>query len=216
MKKRFFRSILAFILSLSALYPSSAAAEITQLLPGNSIYNGRSYFSRASEGVSGYVDFAVYDTESGSEFADAPGVGKYVYAYQIFTDALSPSVLDFFGIGSMNGSLALHEPINDNISQASDSADPGLQGIQADSDYIGLTEDGRTLGIWTFDQGDFTANKHSWFLLLRSDSSWIAGGYSFDKTIASGAPIPNPEPAAIALFTIGSALMLSKRRKTQI
>ncbi len=190
-------------------------ANATPLLPESSLYEGISYF-----GV-GRVEFAVYDTlaiEPDELGFEAPGTGQYIYAYQIFLDAGASEAIDFFGIPGLNTN-AFTAPMNDNIGSADDGS-----GIAPDeSPYIALY-DGGAAGAWEFDDnGPLTAGEHSWILLLRSDQSWTPGSYSFNNRedltnkipiIKDGDGNPVPEPVTIALFGIGSLMILSKRRKS--
>jgi len=63
----------------------------------------------------------------------APGTGRYIYAYQIFTDDTSSFPAEYFAIGGI-GEGALTEPVNDNIGWERDS--PSDPGVGPDRAYI--------------------------------------------------------------------------------
>lgn len=212
------------LLVMLILFVGGAAAATTEILPYSSHYQGKTHFSISTDtgGVAGRIDFAVYDTEgpNGDElagFATAPGTGRYIYAYQVFSEYFSTDALEYFGVVGL-GDNSIAEPLNDNIGSVSDSPnDPSEEGVSPTSSYITSTSsiEPPTMGVWEFDNGILTANTHSWFLVLRSDQDWIPGKYTFDETLADMVPVTtaNPEPATIGLLGIGS-LMLFRRRKS--
>ena len=185
-------------------------------------YEGRSFYSYAmgEDGrMSGHIDFAVYDTDTQNgqdfetEFGTAPGMGRYVYTYQIFCDGISASPLEYFAIIGI-GENALAEPVNDNIGSMNDSLeDPSEEGVQPGKSYITSSTEYGIMGAWEFTNALLSANEHSWFLVLRSDHDWKAGKYTFNATIADELPAPTPEPCTIALLGIGCAMLLVRRRK---
>lgn len=186
-------------------------------------YEGRSYYSYAPEEgdkMSGHIDFAVYDTgaQNGqdfeTEFGTAPGMGRYVYAYQIFYDGISAGPLEYFAIVGI-GENALAEPVNDNIGSMNDSLeDPSEEGVQPDKSYITSSTEHGMMGAWEFTNALLTVNEHSWFLVLRSDHDWKAGKYTFDSTLADELPAPNPEPCTVALLGLGSIVLFVRRRRS--
>ena len=81
------RFMLAGLFIVPVLLVQSVWAGL-DFLPESSHYQGRAY-----KGVSGdrvRVDFAVYDTLGGNEFANAgfaaPGDGQFTYVYQVFNE----------------------------------------------------------------------------------------------------------------------------------
>jgi hypothetical protein len=211
-----------FIMLMILVFSGKFACATPLVLPDSSHYEGSSYTPVNQNGDTIRIDFAVYDTQgkNGNEFSkggifpDAPGAGRYIYAYQIFqANVANISSLEYFGILGI-GKDALQEPVNNNIGSTNDSpGQPADSGIAPDKSYIGLSSSQGTLGVWEFSQGLLTAGKHSWFLLMRSDHDWTAGKYTFDKTAADATPIPNPEPGTLVLFSGGLVAIISKYRK---
>jgi hypothetical protein len=143
----------------------------------------------------------------------APGTGQYIYAYQIFTDDTSTFPVEYFAIaGIAEGALA--KPVNDNIGSVNDSpSDPGQEGIQPDRAYITSSSTAGIMGAWEFDDSLLVEGEHSYFLVLRSNSDWDWGTYTFSDTLANQSPIPNPEPCTIALLGIGMLTLLRQGRR---
>jgi hypothetical protein len=207
-KKRFMIGCISVVL-LSA----AALAVTTELLPESSHYQGTSYFTTASDNgyIGGKVDFAVYDSMGGNEFAGAgyaaPGAGRYTYAYQIFSDALSDDPMFYFGIFGIGANA-----ITDNSYIG--SVDDGTGGISPDSAYLkGNGPGDYDEAVWEFDNGFLVADEHSWMLLLSSDHDWTAGSYVVERVSDGETPIPNPEPISLGLLGLGSLIALHRRRK---
>ena len=209
-KIRFFSLLVA-----ATLFVQNAGATITTILPHSSHHQGRAHY------YSGRIEFAVYDTETnpdeliGTDGFTAPGTGRYIYAYQIFTDDTSTFPAEYFAIGGI-GEGALAEPVNDNIGWESDS--PGDPGVQPDMAYITSSSTLGTMGAWEFDDSLLVEGEHSYFLVLRSDIDWDWGTYTFNKNLADEPPVPgslpNPEPSTIALLGIGTLLTLLRRKRS--
>jgi len=199
--------LLSLLLGATLFMQNASAGPVEFFLPESSHYQGRTYYS------TGRIDFAVYDTSGGNEFADfeAPGDGQYIYAYQIFCDDTSADVVDYFGIVGI-GENALGEPVNDNIGSVDDLTG---EGIQPDDPYITSSTTYGTMGVWEFTNGLLIGGKHSYFLVLRSEYNWTSGRYTFDKTLAEELSLPgSPEPGMLTLLGIGGAIMFTKRRKS--
>jgi hypothetical protein len=204
------------LLLVAILFVQNAAATI---LPYSSHYQGRSYFDNA--GVTGHVDFAVYDTLGtyGNEWAGAgfaaPGSSQYIYAYQIFNDAGSADAIEFFTIMGIDDPPTPHD----------------LEGIYTMNMqnpweyYIFITEGvaptnsfpktnlGETRATWEFAGGILFAGEYSWFLIFSSAHDWVQGKYQMDT--AGGFPITGtPEPCTLALLGLGSAILFAKRRNS--
>jgi len=201
------------VLLIAMLVSQQASGAITEFLPGSSHYEGHSYFNSST--LSGRIDFAVYDTDgaNGDEFSNAgfgtaEGQGRYIYAYQVILESESTDIIDHFEILGI-GEEALQEPLNDNISFTDDQTG---EGISPEMCYIGFSETYGQLGIWEFND-DIEGGQHSWFLLLRSDQDWKPGAYTFNEAQDIQPPVPNPEPATLALFALGGGLAWLKERK---
>ena len=214
---------LAFLLA-AMLLTQNAFAVINDILPESTHYEGSTYYNDSAEGkaenmhfTGGHIDFAVYDTSTDngqsfeSTFGTAPGIGQYIYAYQIFADEAS-DVIDYFGIAGI-GEGALTGPVNDNIGSLEDDG-TGISPDDIPSPYIGESDNYGTMGIWEFSGNPLEAGEHSWFLVLRSDHDWTSGYYTLDTNHNDMPAIPNPEPSTIALLGFGSVVLLRKRRKS--
>ncbi|HUV40800.1 MAG TPA: PEP-CTERM sorting domain-containing protein, partial [Sedimentisphaerales bacterium] len=219
--------ILLTLFLVTALFSKKTLATTTEILPESSHYQGRCYFTEPFEtggGIAGRIDFAVYDTQgpNGDElfaggFPTAPGQGRYIYVYQIFSATISTGALDFFGILGLNEN-SFGTPLNDNIGSINDSPeDPSEQGVAPTLSQITLTTlyEPPMVAAWHFDNGFLTAGRHSFFLVMRSSQDWVRGEYTFDKSylttlVAPG--YPNPEPATIILFGIGCSVILTGRK----
>lgn len=206
------------LLVAAALFVQGAGAATTTILPASSHYQGRSYFSIVTQGgfLSGRVEFAVYDTQGGNEFAaagfTAPGTGQYTYAYQIFNDdPASNTVLEYFSVLGI-GAGAIANPADD-IGSVDDTAG----GIDPTAVYFAPFDPqvGPENAIWEFEGGVLDEGDHSFFLILSSDHDFTKGTYSLVKSTDSGAPIPNPEPGTMALLGVGAAMTLIRRRKSE-
>lgn len=207
------------LLVVAMLFIGDVSATPTEILPSSSHYQGRSYYDEWTAGghLTGRIDFAVYDTVAHpDEFVGAdgfvnPGGNRYVYAYQIFCDDDATTALDYFAILNIDesgiGIGASDIDSQDDVS--GDSVEPDLEYFTSSTTYGGMA-------VWEFDGGYLVAGEHSWFLVLSSDQDWIVGGYTFDKTVADGAPAPppgNPEPCTLALLGFGGVMEFIRRRK---
>jgi len=228
MKKTRKTFLLTLFLVTSLFSKNTLATTTEMMLPESSHYQGRCYFTEPFEtggGIAGQIDFAVYDTEgpNGDElfaagFPTAPGQGRYIYAYQIFSATISTDALDFFAILGLNENSFV-TPLDDNIGSMNDSPeDPSEQGVAPTlSQFSPTTEyEPPMLAAWHFDNGFLSAGRHSFFLVMRSGQDWVRGEYTFDKSylttlVAPG--YPNPEPATIILFGIGCSVILTGRKK---
>jgi len=214
-------SRLLSLLFVVTLFVQNAAAS---LVPYSSHYQGRSYFDDPVSGVTGYVDFAVYDTlgPHGNEWTgagfDAPGDGRYIYAYQIFNDA--GSAIEFFTILGIDDPPIQHEL---NISESGMNVQDHMQDPWEDyplitegvapTDWYTNLGDPPTQATWEFAGGILVAGEYSWFLIFSSANDWVEGKYLMET--AGGFPITgNPEPCTLALLGLGSAILFAKRRNS--
>jgi hypothetical protein len=205
------------LLVVAALFVQGAGAATTTILPASSHYQGRSYFSTVTQNgfLSGRIEFAVYDTQGGNEFAaagfTAPGTGQYTYVYQIFNDdPASSSVLEYFSVLGI-GESAIANPIDD-----IGSVDDNVGAVEPTSVYFAPYDPqlGPENAIWEFEGGVLDEGDHSFFLVLSSDHDFTKGTYSIVKSTDPVTPIPNPEPGTIALIGVGAAITLLRRRKS--
>ena len=158
------------------------------------------------------VDFAVYDTQGGNEFADAgftaPGEGRYIYAYQIFNHPEAQEDVGYFGIFASGGDL-----IDGSVISGLGSVNDNEGGQQPTSEHF----DAATSRIvWEFGWDELTPGFHSYFLVFSSNSAPVAGDYEVRKLQNEGEPpVPDPqtpEPGTVALLGMG-ALTLIRRKK---
>lgn len=187
------------LLLVAAVLVQDASATLT-----SSLYYGSTFYS-TDDGLSGYIDFAVYDSREEYETLyglTAPGTGDYVYAYQIFHDAGVNPPLAYFAILGIEGA-----PV-DGI----DCHDDSSSGIDSTDEYFTLSE-----GVWEFQnelgEGILIAGEHSWFLVLSSQTSWVKGDFEI-RPAESWVPVPDiPEPCTLTLFALSGAVMLIRRKK---
>jgi hypothetical protein len=210
MKKFRFLSLLL----VAALFVQNASAVL--LLPYSSHYQGRSYFD--NDGLTGFVEFAVYDTQFYNEWEGggfvSPGNGRFIYAYQIFCDTDSDAIGSFTIMGS--------DPCNPHTLagiNTMSSSDPWVDSQLLSEEAIEPTDmsanPSQTQATWEF-WGDTGAilihDAYSWFLVFSSDNDWVLGKYQVG-TATDGVPVTeNPEPCTVVLLGIGSALLFTKRR----
>lgn len=188
------------------LFVQNASATHTEMLPESSHYEGRTHYSTVIEDgiLSGRIDFAVYDTENGNEFVNAgfqvPGLGRYIYAYQIFNDAgINPAVA-YFAILGIEGA-----PVDGIGSQN----DPG-NGVEPTDEYFTVTVSEGVWEFWEPDRGILFAGDHSYFLVLTSETDWVAGEYDIKTNVPPDVfpRPPIPEPGTLTLLGVGGLILL--------
>ncbi len=170
----------------------------------SSYYDGSTSYATA-EGLSGWIDFAVYDTsddQSTQQYIDngleKPGEGRYLYAYQIFSSFFSQGDgVAYFEVLDIEG-----QPIDQSLMNGTKGIDDGQGGI-APSPVVSETQG---LWKWTFEGGYIAAGQHSWFLVFSSDYDWTAGTYEIKGP--DTVPVPVPEPATAALLGLGGCVLL--------
>ncbi|MHC4748063.1 MAG: PEP-CTERM sorting domain-containing protein [Planctomycetota bacterium] len=212
MKKKTRTSNIFIVMVIASLLVQSAGATTTTILPDSSHYQGRSYFRTLTvDGIlSGRVEYAVYDSQGGNEFALTGGSGRYTYAYQVFNDGDDTvSALEYFAILGM-GESAIYDMVTD-----IGSVDDNSNGIDSTAMYFGVHDanTGPDKAIWEFEGSILEKDKHSFFLVISSNYDYITGTYQVVKSTSPDAPIPNPEPGTIALLGIGSMLVFLRRRR---
>ena len=198
---------------LAAFAAQSAYATLEYLLPESSHYSGSTYYDiEIDDGyLRGRIDFAVYDTQTyenefiGDDGYENPGDGRYIYVYQIFNNySASDKEVAFFALLDIMG-----DPISETGAPISGtgSVDDGSGGVQP--------SDSTEEGVWVFENGVIFSDGHSYFLVLSSDTDWVAGNYEI-KHADDDFPVPNvPEPASIVILGAGF-LSLLRRRPTRI
>jgi hypothetical protein len=193
---------------LMAFAPAYALVSLPPTGQGGSIYSG------SSNVLGPTIEFAVFDTQSvdyeGLNGVQPEGDGRFMYAYQVFNDYYSDAIpyFNIYGIGE--GAVDSNEDIGT-------ADDPG--GIDATSAYFNSDF---SKGTWTFEDGTLVFDENSVFLILFSNSSWVAGSYDF--AVDDDVPVPDagepsgnddnttiPEPATLLLLAAGSWLV--RRRK---
>jgi hypothetical protein len=176
----------------------------------SSYYDGRVYFNesqeRVGEGVAGWIDFAVYDTEFSTEHVDngivkQEGWDRYIYAYQIeqfdnsILDITEFSVLDKWG-----------DPLDESLINNTGAQDDGDGGIEP------LPSDTQGVWTWSFEDGSgyIAQGEHSWLLVFTSKENVDTGTFEIKS---SGIPAPVPEPTTIAILGLGSVMLTVRHRK---
>lgn len=184
----------------------TADAPATLLLPDSSHYQGSTYYdiTLVDGFLRGRIDFAVYDTLGGNEFLNAgysaPGDGQFIYVYQIFNDyPLSDEAVAYFSILGIQGA-----PV-DGIGAEEDPS----TGVEPSDEFFTASE-----AVWQFDGGLIYAGEHSWFLVLTSDTDWVAGQYQITTAEDDPFPVPIPEPGMLTLLAIGTAMIIKKRENS--
>jgi len=215
--KTVMKKISFFCLIVAAtLFVRSASAATMTILPESSHYQGRSYFrTLTADGIlSGRVEYAVYDSQGGNEFALTGGSGRYTYAYQIFNDGDDTvSALEYFAVLGI-GEGAIYDQVTD-IGTVDDSSG----GIDATAMYFGVhdIDTGPENAVWEFEGGILQTNDHSFFLVISSEYDYTTGTYSVLKSTSPDVPLPDevhtPEPSTIALLGIGGMMALLRRRR---
>lgn len=198
------------------LFVRSASAATMTILPESSHYQGRSYFrTLTADGIlSGRVEYAVYDSQGGNEFALTGGSGQYTYVYQIFNDGDdTATALEYFSILGI-GEGAIFDLVTD-----IGTVDDGSGGIDATAMYFGVhdADIGPENAVWEFEADILQTNAHSFFLAISSNYDYTTGTYSVLKSSSPDVPLPDdihaPEPGTIALLGIGGIMTLLRRRK---
>lgn len=187
------------LLLFATLLAQNVSATLT-----SSHYDGSTFYS-TDDGLRGRIDFAVYDDRGEYESLyglEAPGTGDYIYAYQIFHSPGINPALAYFAILGIGGA-----PVN-----GIDCHDDETEGIASTDQYFTDSE-----GVWEFQdeqgEGILLAGKHSWFLVLSSETDWVKGEFEIEPT-EPWVPVPEiPEPGMLTLFSLGGAMMFIRRRK---
>lgn len=194
------------LLLITALFVENAAATLSRVLPESSYYQGSTYYNDVtSDGSSmrGRIDFAVYDTSTyqnefvGSDGFQAPGGGRYIYAYQIFNNynGISEAAIESFTISSFDGA-------NESDIGAQDDGQDGKGATYNISQKL-----------WQFNGGVLWAGEHSYFLVFSTNHNYTSGSYDIQASSKDPVPVPAPEPSVMALLGLGSTMILIRPRK---
>jgi len=186
------------VLVLVALITGPNAFAALEVLPSSSHYQG----VRTDGDLR--IEFAVYDTLGGNEFATAgfaaPGVGRFTYVYQVFNGGdAAVALFQVMGIGQG----AVNSP-----SQIG-SVDDNAGGIPTERQYFDAA---LTKGSWEFADSTLIKAKQSVFLVISSNNDWVSGQYAVQRSVPDF-PVPEvPEPATLLLTAVGGLGLLARKR----
>lgn len=181
---------------------ASTFAGLASLPESAANYSGTAWY----QGVA--LEYRVYDTnlQADQNKIDAPGVGRYIYAYQAFNVANSSPI----------AYLSLHGIDEDAIEKTSDvgsvEADGGVEPINRHFN------DDWTVVTYEFASGSLVVNKNSWFLTIRSDGKPKTGTFTLQPPSDSDILMPGasdtvPEPMTLSMLLLGAAGAMVKRSK---
>ena len=205
------KNLLFSMMVLSVLIPAAQAA--LTFLPETDFgdYSGYSTFNQ--NGVSGFLEFAVYDTDiqSLSELESFASYNEqhYVYAYQVFnTSDVAVTSFELFGFNP--------DAFTEDDMDAMETLG-GADSYGVDSEAALLSDDA---AVWVFEGGALVSNETSFFLVIFSDYAPTIGTYEVNSPSSDGY-VPGgenggeqvPEPATLILLAGGAVLSLKRRRK---
>jgi len=203
------------LLLVAILFAHNASA--TLYLPDSSYAGGawqgfRYYDEDLGDGdyLRGRIDFAVYDTDTypdefvGNGGFEAPGEGRYIYAYQILNDyPASDEAVGYFSVFAIDGA-----PLDVDEDSIGSQQDPG-GGVEPTNEYFTSSN---LKAVWEFDNGVIYKGDHSWFLVFSSNAAPVAGDYEIR---AAGEGTPGvPEPGTLTLLGLGATAAFIRRRKS--
>ena len=208
MNKSMKKFVFIALLTLTVFCSQSTWAILT-----SSYYDGWMPYDTDDGLATGWINFAVYDTEHleyGSEHEENgivkhDGWDQYIYAYQIIHDNASGIDVTGFSVLDIDGGLLADSLVNNTSSQ--DDENGGIAPLTSDTE-----------GVWTWDlvggNGYISAGEHSSLLVYTSDQSLTKGTFEIET---SGMPVPiqthAPEPTTIALLGLGSLMLTVRQRK---
>jgi hypothetical protein len=211
-----------FVLVL-VFFAGNALALDPYILPHSDYYQGINFFPANDEGLSGHIEFAVYDTQKyENQFVGQDGYGdlvpwwtpevRFIYAYQIFLYADSTENIDsisMFGLGE--GSIERTDDV-----EPIGGVNDGYGGdVESDTSFFSPSNSDANEAVWWFNNASIKPSDRSWFLVMGSNHGMTEGGYTLNppkENYSEPLPVPNPEPATLALLSMGG-LALLKRRK---
>lgn len=192
------------ILLAAGILSFPALAGLARLPEPASGYSGTSYYQGAR------LDYAVYDTTLTADALalDAPGEGRYIYAYQVFNVSYSSSAIGFLSLyGIEEGAITSIE----NVGSVEDDG-----GIEPTDNTLNST---KTIATYEFANGDLVVGENSWFLTIRSDGKPKAGTFTLSAPTDDDAVVPDddssevPEPATLGMLLLGAVSMLRRCRR---
>jgi hypothetical protein len=202
------KSLLVWV-ALFAVAVSAPASLIH--LPDSEMEEYSGYSTFDENGVSGRVDFAVYDTtqQDLSELEGMEGYNgeQYVYAYQVFSSSIE-AITSFVLTGFDPDAFA-----EDNMNTSETLGGNDSNGHDADA-WEKYTDE----AVWFFDGGVMVAYERSYFLLIFSNYSPIVGDYEVNSSGSDpyvpgdSGEDPVPEPATLVLLAGGVLLSLYRRK----
>lgn len=164
-------------------------------------YSGTSWY----QGVK--LEYRVYDTQLQADALkiDAPGTGRYVYAYQAFN--LNGAAIAFLSLQGIS-----EEAIKSTLDVGSVESDGGV------APTARSLNSEKTIVTYEFGNGSLTLGKNSWFLTIRSDGKPKAGTFTFTPPIDNDIVLPGavdtvPEPMTLSMLLLGAAGAMVKRSK---
>ena len=199
------------LLLMAAFAMMAQSVSALTVLPDSDLYDGKMVYSNIT------LEFAVYDSTTAIgqafeiDFGIAPGVGQYIYAYQVFTTF----EIDFFAVYDTEGTSWSDGGSDDNIGALDDQ----YGGIEPTDARFGESSSGLgTLGIWDFQPGTLVDGKQSWLMVIRSDNTFKkTGNFTVEPLDQGGLPIPPiPEPATLMLFAGVAAILRHAKKKGRI
>jgi len=179
-------------------------------------WNGESTYS--DNGFQALVQYAVYDKLGGNEWGakgyEAPGDGRYIYAYQVFNATSGTQDIGYLKLFGAEGYTLTGGEIS-GLGSEKDTTSTQFpeQGIEPFSGEFNNTEKKISWKFLDFG-GDFGAigqAQHSYFLIYSSNIAPVMGNYEI-KPPPSELP-QVPDPATIVLFGTGGLILLRKLRK---
>lgn len=199
-------------------------ADLT-LLPESTHYQGQNAFTEVlNDGriLSGFLEFAVYDTEEQWEdlgLEESYSGPRYIYAYQVFNTSYDSTVaLTYFELQGLNPDTIAS--VEEDIDSAETLGSYDSYGLEPSDQYF---TDEKTEGIWEFSNGVLIQGETSWFMLIFSDSDWIVGDYAVSAAANDDIPVPGtveestngsqvPEPATLIMLLSGAVLSLKRKK----